>query len=747
MPRTSCAAALLLAAGAVFARPQPAGAQATTPAVTPPPNVNVSAEFGGRSFMDALQKQQLGKFTEYKDVPSGAVLRSLLVGYATPDSLRTFNLTGYNVGQLDQTLGFEARQAGLFNFQLHWDRILHTFSSTARMLGTRQSPNYFSLAGVTRGDTGAFNRALDAIQPSGYMGPVRTRWDPVKMSLTLMPNEQLDSHIEYTRIAKMGDRPFGMAFGSPGGNAREILEPIDQTLHDVKVSQGFATERYQLLFSYNLSLNQNAYTSVMAENPMQATDNPYGASAVGRTGLAPSNVAHMVSGTGGLALPMHTRVTGTLSYSWWLQDEPFIPMTINGGVSDPRLASLPSSLGGRAGTSVANFTVTSRPLMKLSLAARYRRYDFRDKAAVDTMPIEVVNDQGVAANKKLASGPAVERDPFGRTSVDVSGNYSLFNPISVFAGYGYESMTLSNPERNAAQVSDKTPRVGFVFTGNEWLSFRTTYSKTTRENNGYTNNSGYVGGFQRLDLANRDRERVTVVTTVTPTDQLSFSTTWNVGHDNYPKTVYGVQNDRNAAIGGDIDWSPISRFSAGAGYSREADKNRFTNLYHSGSVPNNPTWVYVADNIDLSTVTSAYANANLIPDKLDVGGTFEMSHSRFHMNAYNPQTPCCVGQLVGAYKITENDIINATASNFPVITQNLQPLDLFARYTMTRDWAATIRYQSEMFSQSDFRLVGDNPGWWNMVFLGNQFQNYNARFLTISLTYHPGPLRGLRSTL
>jgi hypothetical protein len=36
--------------------------------------------------------------------------------------------------------------------------------------------------------------------------------------------------LEYTMIRKDGERPFGMAFGSPGSNSYEILEPLDRRL-------------------------------------------------------------------------------------------------------------------------------------------------------------------------------------------------------------------------------------------------------------------------------------------------------------------------------------------------------------------------------------------------------------------------------------------------------------------------------------------------------------------------------------
>ena len=45
--------------------------------------------------------------------------------------------------------------------------------------------------------------------------------------------------------------------------------------------------------------------------------------------MDPSNQAHNVFLTGGISLPLRTRITGKFSYGWRLQDDPFVQHTIN----------------------------------------------------------------------------------------------------------------------------------------------------------------------------------------------------------------------------------------------------------------------------------------------------------------------------------------------------------------------------------------------------------------------------------
>jgi hypothetical protein len=89
-----------------------------------------------------------------------------------------------------------------------------------------------------------------------------------------------------------------------------VLEPIDQTVQSLRLTQGFARRRFQLVLSYDLSRFSNDVTSVTADNPLRTTDSPTLGAMQGRVSVAPSNLAHTVAGTGSLGLPKSTRITG-----------------------------------------------------------------------------------------------------------------------------------------------------------------------------------------------------------------------------------------------------------------------------------------------------------------------------------------------------------------------------------------------------------------------------------------------------
>ena len=80
-----------------------------------------------------------------------------------------------------------------------------------------------------------------------------------------------------------------MAFGSPGSNFYEILQPIEQTIHDFRLARRPGrSEHWQLQFGYALSIFENDLTAVRADNPCSGARRPRPAARRRRSGRARS---------------------------------------------------------------------------------------------------------------------------------------------------------------------------------------------------------------------------------------------------------------------------------------------------------------------------------------------------------------------------------------------------------------------------------------------------------------------------
>jgi MtrB/PioB family decaheme-associated outer membrane protein len=731
MKLISCGAAMLLAAGAfALARPTTVQAQDTTKVAKPASSISVAAEVGGQDFdrltVPAPNAQQLGKLLEYRDLRTGLVIPQFMLMYTPKDSSGTYQISGRNALQLDQSFWARFSRPGSYDMQVRYDGIPHTFSTDARSLGTFGNGNLYALPSP-RPDSNAWRGAP-------YIGPIRTIWDPLKVSLGLTPSPSWDTKVEYTHVSKTGDRPIGMAFGTPGNNSRESLEPIDQTTQDFRLTQSYTQPRLQASASYDLSMFQNAFNSMSSMNPQQIADTKTTGAAVGRLALAPNNAAQTASAFVAGNFPLRTRVVASGTYSWWTQNEPFIPPTTNSFYSsDPNYLPSRASLDGRVTTSTFNASLSSHPLKDLSVSARFRSFQYQN----NTNPVTV--DTLVISDRSLSAGTTTAYTPHSTTDYSVGANYHVMRALNVGASVAWQTMTRDSTERNVVTTNETTPKASVDFTGLDWVTLRASYTNGSRRGSPYhITASGENPNFRRFDEADRNRERTNFEAEFNPIDQFSFSLTWQVGHDGYPNSAYGVQSDKSVMAGGSIEWTPSARFSLNLGYSREDYNDLLKQQYRTGSVDstlNNPTWAWLNNNTDHINNTYAGFTAVLDPGKWEAGGSISMSDATFIVANANPLTP------VGG---TASQLASATAINFPAVTQQLHPMSLYLRYIYNPDWAVTMRYNIESYNQNDWRTQTLTPAigtTGNTIVLGNYYQNYNVGWMSLTISWHPSLLK------
>src|ERR1017187_2745671 len=189
MKLISCGAAMLLAAGAfALARPTTGQARDTPKTARRASAISVAAESGAQDFdrftVPAPNEQQLGKLLEYRDIKTGLVIPQFLLMYTPKDSNGTYQISGRNLLQLDQSFWARASQPGKYDAQIRYDGMVHNYSTDARSLGNFGNGNLYSLP-PTRPDSNAWRNAP-------YLSPVRSIWDPLKMSLGLTPTPSWD---------------------------------------------------------------------------------------------------------------------------------------------------------------------------------------------------------------------------------------------------------------------------------------------------------------------------------------------------------------------------------------------------------------------------------------------------------------------------------------------------------------------------------------------------------------------------
>src|SRR5262249_23224511 len=201
-------------------------------------NLEGEAEFGGRWYLDRPPQSSRAKLEEYRDLTPGPVLFGLNLRLLRPDQSIYGQLPRPHRRYSDPSHYLSVGSLGTWQFDFLWDQTPHIISTNARLLATEQQRGVFVLP-TPRPALPLHNSAPD-------LDEISVRWDKAAMRFAYALSPNLDLTAEYTRIRKEGDKPMGMAFGSPGANFYEVLQPIEQTVHDFRLRGTYADPRYQL---------------------------------------------------------------------------------------------------------------------------------------------------------------------------------------------------------------------------------------------------------------------------------------------------------------------------------------------------------------------------------------------------------------------------------------------------------------------------------------------------------------------
>jgi MtrB/PioB family decaheme-associated outer membrane protein len=759
--RTTRTVRSVLAGLVVLAAAGPASAQTATPTETTPTEIggfrlDGYGEAGVRFFGERPTQKESAKFEEYRDINQGLYLQGLWLRFFTPDEKYSGVIGGRQWGLQDQEYHLSFERLGRWEVGFDWDQMRHVFSTNARTLYNETSRGVFALPNprpsISNPDTYNNGRTIDDIS---------VRWDTAHIFAKVSPSDNLDLFAEYTRTHKDGEKPFGMAFGSPGGNAVEALQPIEQTIHDFRLRATWATERWQLQASYVMSVFVNDLDYVRADNPCQPTPAVIAPCAAGDTGttkqfgtvsLPPNNMAHTFSLQGGVNLPLRTRISSNFTYGLRLQNDDFLPQTSTNGLpgTTPSLALPQKSLHGNVQTVLFNVNATSRPLpIPVTLTAKYRLYDLIDNSDVVRFSDFIINDQNA-----VTAGPHFsQRFSYMRQNADLDGRWQIARPVALTLGTAWERW--DRPDTREVPESDEFfAKAAVDATPTDWLTIRATYLPSFRridryrtfalaavEQNAAPGEPGQSYLLRKYDEGDRDRQRVDLMVQITPTETLTITPSASYRFDNY--IASGLQHDANGpgqtgamlglqqaiswSAGMDVNWAPVERLSLAAGYMHESNFQKQRSRVRN---PDDPSLDWISNNIDTVDTYHASMTARLIPGKLDLKFAGNYSYALGRVETWNPNAN---GSTV--YNAIANS--NSDARRWPAFEDSLLRLEASLRYHFGQAWTASLNYAYEAFRKHDWRTDTINPfvPGDSAVYLGNDLKNYEAHIFGVTLGY------------
>jgi MtrB/PioB family decaheme-associated outer membrane protein len=700
-------------------------------------NVEGGIEAGGRFYLARPPQLDRAKFEEYRDMSPGLFLLGANLRLSRPDESLFGEFGGSKWGFSDQDYYLSFGRLGTWQFDFLWDQTPHVISTDARLLATEPHPGVFVLPTP--------RPALPVHNSAPYLNEIAVQWDKALMRFAYSVTPNLDLAAEYTRIHKSGDKPMGMAFGSPGANFYEVLQPIDQTVHNFRIGGAFADPLYQIQFGYTLSVFANDLSRIQADNPCFGNGAPCSAAeaggpATGQSSLPPSNMAHALSVAGGVNLPLRTRINGNFAWGLQLQNADFLPHTIN-----PVLASAPGlvlpqqSLSGLVQTWLVYLSATSRPFDPVTFTAKYRFYDYSDLSQKLTFQNVVLNDSAIEPTR------FAPRYSFNKQNAELDARTRFLEVFALTTGVGWERW--DRKENREVPISNEYfAKLALDATPTEWLLARISYTPSFRRINEY-NTIAVVGVLEdpgspaaqqgqslllrKFDEANRDRNMIQGQLQFTFANGFTATPSAAWRFDSYTDSPLGLQNETGWSVGIDLGWTLMDRVTFSAGYTYEQIlrkmESRSRPVTSTGAVLDFPDFDWVTELGD--TVQTAYlgVKAALIPKVLDLRIDSAFSNALGRTQTSNPTTPTSGTAAQNA---------TATAQPFPAFQDTLIRVEAQLIYYFLKNWSARLGYAFEKFDKNDWRTDTLNPYMGvSSIWLGNNLRNYTAQMMGMTLAY------------
>ena len=292
--------------------------------------------------------------------------------------------------------------------------------------------------------------------------------------------------------------------------------------------------------------------------------------------LYPSNHAHTWTLTGATKLPLKSHFMGTASYGFRLQNDPFLPQTINSALASRSVSR--ESLDGDVRPTMVNATLVNRFFDPLDLKAYYRFYDFDNRSKkVDLAQGRVHADSSVDSDSQRSFPWA-----YSKQNIGLDASYNITRWLSAKMGYVYENM--HRERREVVDSNEHTFGPTFDLKPTSWLLIRLGYKRSLRDAHNYDGGRYNVVDtsltkeemeeevlheLRKFDEAARTRDKLSYFTQLTPWEQLSIFGGFDFFYDKYPRTVIGVQDDLSYVPSLGFTYAPLNWMTIFSNYSWE----------------------------------------------------------------------------------------------------------------------------------------------------------------------------------
>lgn len=363
------------------------------------------------------------KFMEYGGARNNGTYLSGGAELSYNDNAFYLNLMGKDLGLDTRDIRLESGKYGRYRFYIEYDQLPHYISNNSQTIydgaGTANLTLPASFGKGTNTTTPLTAGQTLMTNLSSNLKDVELKLErkdiSTGFSLTSLKG-LLDFDLDFKRDKKDGIKSIGATLSRVGGSV--MPEPVDYTTDELRASVAYNRKAAQVQLEYYLSTFNNGNDSLKWENPFSAS---YGNPALS---LPPDNNYQRVTLSGGVNLPLYSRLSMTAEYGKMTQDQAYMPYHANSYSTADAAGNYPRmSPDAAIETKLLNVNLSSRPLSGLGLNAGYRHYDTQNLT-----PIGLYQYTGEDGSTLVTSGAAQPGD------VGIDGKTQVTGTCTTVAG-------------------------------------------------------------------------------------------------------------------------------------------------------------------------------------------------------------------------------------------------------------------------------------------------------------------------
>jgi hypothetical protein len=403
------------------------------------------------------------------------------------------------------------------------------------------------------------------------------------------------------------------------------------------------------------------------------------------------------------------------------QDADLLPHTINTAIAPIPLER--QTADAKARTTGANITFTTRPWRRVAVDARYRLSDFDNNTPHFPLAGHVVYDQ--SASFVPEEGPEPFSTQRHNTEVEIT---MMPEGLPTFRA-GWRGEYADRTFRIYESTAENLLRLSMDALNWSQFSVRALYELGTRSGSGFDLHLleavGEQPGMRHYDVAERDRQRLTLQATLSPSAWLGVNSSIAVGKDDYGDDgEFGLRDNTHQVFTAGFTVLPNERANVDVSYGYEHYDAFSTSRQASPQEFNDPSRNWGTDADDrVHTITAAIDLIRPIED-VDIRLAYDYSRARatyvYEVGVVTDRTLPEGGPPVPSL---------APPTQLPPVRNQWQRATADARYYFTERMAVGLSYWFDDYEVEDFALanpriaVNDLPG---ALLLGYRYRPYTA---------------------